>query len=623
MELTSLCMGCMEDRGHGAVCPHCGWVNGTYPESALHLPPGTILVDKYLLGRVLGQGGFGITYLAWDIYLDRKLAVKEFFPRDLCYRETGNIFVSIYSGTESSQYYYGLDKFLDEGKTLAKFDGHPNIVSVRDFFKANDTAYLAMNYLEGATLFHYLSAKGERISYSEALQIIMPVLDALRAVHEAGLLHRDISPDNIMITTKGRVVILDFGAARHAIGEKGKNYSVILKPGYAPEEQYRSNGLQGPWTDLYAVAATIYRSLTGHMPPESLDRLSDDTLIAPSAYGVSIPMAQEGAILKAMAVKAENRYQSVDQFQQALLASADQLDSVTTLQGIEEIASPVSPVLDRANQAQTTSGSGEHAHPVASGGTTPLSSSSRVITIGRASDNDLVLNDSTVSRHHARVFFQDGYWYIEDLNSTHGTFLNGFPVDGRSVLNPASEIGISVIKMHFSGNGLFSENGDCLANFDENQPLSNRVEQFAYNEAGRGADGHSSKRFNKPVLLAIAGFTLLLVIVFIVIISPGDRENRQIAVDDQNLSLETKAEHGTIEFPDGTYTGEIVNGKPEGYGVFIYKQAELSPSTRSPGANRQYEGYWLDGKKHGEGTMTYPEGLTKKGTWENDQLVSN
>ena len=607
MELRSLCMGCMEDRGHSAVCPHCGWVDGTYPESALHLPPGTVLVDKYLLGRVLGQGGFGITYLAWDIYLDRKLAVKEFFPRDLCYRETGNILVSIYPGTESSQYNYGLDKFLDEGKTLAKFDGHPNIVSVRDFFKANDTAYLAMNYLEGTTLFRYLSDKGERISFNKALQIIMPVLDALRAVHEAGLLHRDISPDNIMITTKGRVVILDFGAARHAIGEKGKNYSVILKPGYAPEEQYRSNGVQGPWTDLYAVAATIYRSLTGHMPPESLDRLSDDTLIAPSAYGVSIPVAQEGALLKALAVKAENRYQTVDHFQKALLTSADQLDTVTTMQGIEALASPGAPVIDEANQAQNA----------------PLSSASRVITIGRASDNDLVLNDSTVSRHHARIYFQDGYWYIEDLSSLHGTFLNGLPVAGRSVLNPASEIGISVIKLHFSGNGLFSESGDCLLNCNGNQSGSKRVEQPAFNGAGPSADGFSSKPFNKSMLLAIAGLALLLVIVFIVITSTGDRENRQVATGEQNSSLEALVEYGTIEFSDGTYTGEIINGKPEGYGVFIYKQAELSPSTRSPGTNRKYEGYWLDGKKHGEGTMTYPEGLTRIGTWENDQLVSN
>jgi hypothetical protein len=125
------------------------------------------------------------------------------------------------------------------------------------------------------------------------------------------------------------------------------------------------------------------------------------------------------------------------------------------------------------------------------------------------------------------------------------------------------------------------------------------------------------------VLIAIAGLALLLVMAFIVFILPGDRENRPVAADDQNSSLETLIEYGTVEFPDGTYTGEIKNGKPEGYGVFIYKQAELSPSTRSPGANRMYEGFWLDGKKHGEGTMTYPEGHTRKGTWENDQLVSN
>ena len=245
------------------------------------------------------------------------MAIKEYLPRQLATRGEGRTKVSVFTGEARQQYDYGLRKFLEEAQAVARFAHHPNVVSARDYFEANGTAYMVMEYVEGVTLKEYLAKKGGRISFEEAKGIMMPVMDALREVHQAGMLHRDISPDNIYITTSAQVKILDFGAARYFAGEQSKSLSVILKSGYAPEEQYRSSGKQGAWTDVYAVGATIYKALTGQTPPDALDRMAEDTLTPPSGLGVSIPPAAEQALLQALAVNAGRRFQTMAEFQQA------------------------------------------------------------------------------------------------------------------------------------------------------------------------------------------------------------------------------------------------------------------------------------------------------------------
>ncbi|SMP65186.1 serine/threonine protein kinase [Anoxynatronum buryatiense] len=313
-----VCRGCMRDRDEEIICPVCGWEHGAGPLSQMHLPPGTILQGKYLVGRALGQGGFGITYLARDLMLDVKLAIKEYLPQDLASRSHGRQEVSVHTESLGLHYHDGLERFLQEAKTLARFEGHPNIVSVRDFFKANETAYFVMSYIEGITLKEYVKEQGDRIPAEQAVMIMMPVLEALKEVHGAGILHRDISPDNIFMTAKGQIVLIDFGAARQAVKDKGRSMSIIMKPGFTPEEQYRSKGHQGPWTDLYALGATMYRAITGQMPPESLDRLAEDELIPPSAMGIAISQGTEAALLKAMAVMGKDRFQTAEDFQEAL-----------------------------------------------------------------------------------------------------------------------------------------------------------------------------------------------------------------------------------------------------------------------------------------------------------------
>lgn len=321
MDYNNLCLGCMKEKGTYIICPYCAYEEGTASESLQHLPPGTVLQGKYLIGRVLGQGGFGITYISWDMTLDLKLAIKEYFPLGIASRSSGEPSIEMPTGEFKEHYGFGLERYLNEAKTLARFSEHPNIVTVRDYFEANNTAYIVMSFIDGKTLEGYLKSAGGNIGYFQAHSIMMPVLDALKVMHEEGMLHRDVSPDNIIIGNDGRVVLIDFGAARQEMREKSKCFSVIIKAGYAPEEQYRSRGNQGPWTDIYAAGSTLYRSITGKIPPDAIDRVSEETLIPPSHLGIDISESSEKALLKALAVKAGDRHLTVEDFQKELLGT--------------------------------------------------------------------------------------------------------------------------------------------------------------------------------------------------------------------------------------------------------------------------------------------------------------
>lgn len=316
--LETLCMGCMMDKGTADACPHCGFLEPDPAPSRAHLPPRIVLRQRYLVGRVLGAGGFGVTYLGWDQILALRVAIKEFLPHHLATRGVDGRAVQIHSGEQSVEFAYGLEQFLNEARRLARFADHPGIAAVRDFFTANQTGYLVMNYLEGMTLQDYLARRGGRIPIAQALAILTPVMDTLREVHAAGLLHRDISPDNLFLPTGKPTKLIDFGAARAALTERSGTLSVIIKPGYAPEEQYRVRGQQGPWTDVYALGATFYHALTGERPPPALDRLYQDTLPPLAALGAIVPSALEPVLFKALAVRSEQRFQTVAEFQSAL-----------------------------------------------------------------------------------------------------------------------------------------------------------------------------------------------------------------------------------------------------------------------------------------------------------------
>ena len=290
--------------------------NEKYP---LALPQGTILAGQYVIEQVLGQGGFGITYKATDHKTGQSVAVKEFFPDSLATRTTVTT-VSAFSGARSESFAYGKGCFLQEAETLAQFIGNENIVRVFSYFEENGTAYFVMEFIEGKSLDQYIKECGGKLPYEEAEQILLPVIDALGAVHAKGIVHRDVTPDNIYITKDGTVKLLDFGAARYSLGDKSRSLDVVLKHGFAPKEQYTRRGKQGPFTDVYTLGASFYYAITGKRPPDSIDRMDEDELIPPSSM-VRIQPEKEDAILKAMSVQPAERYQTMGEFREALLAT--------------------------------------------------------------------------------------------------------------------------------------------------------------------------------------------------------------------------------------------------------------------------------------------------------------
>lgn len=328
-------------------CPHCGYnpaLNQQHFPQAL--PQGSILDGQYIVGRVLGQGGFGITYLAWDIKSKAKVAIKEFMPQALVCRDQNQRTLHAYSGYGQQDFALGLADFLSEAKTLAKFLGHPNVVAVRTYFEENNTAYFTMEYVSGRSLKAILEQSDGTLPWEETVTILSPIMNALHAVHQAGMIHRDVTPDNIFITHDKQVKLLDFGSARYSLGDRSQSLDVVLKAGYAPVEQYARRGRQGPFTDVYALSATFYATITGYLPPESLERTDVDKLVPISARGIAIPPAVENVILKGLSISASARFASMDAFSKALTqAIAGNYPTEATKPAPQPVAPPVAPPL--------------------------------------------------------------------------------------------------------------------------------------------------------------------------------------------------------------------------------------------------------------------------------------
>ena len=307
-------------------------------EENLHcLRKGTRLIGRYTIEGVLGQGGFGITYLGIDELHEKKVAIKEFFPqgivtRNIEYQDT----VTVTFVGEKDNYEKGKERFLKEARTMAKFSKDKGIVKALDFFEINNTAYIVMEYLEGVTLKQYLR-ENKRIAAEDLVELLVPLIEALDEIHSQGLIHRDISPDNIMVLPDGRIKLMDFGAARDYTEFGEKSLSIVLKPGYAPPEQYQTHGVQGPWTDIYALCATMYKCITGENPPDAIDRLVDDHLKKISAFGIPVLPQIEEAIIKGMSVAANDRYQNVGDFCEDLYGGYEE----RSVSGAEENQSQV------------------------------------------------------------------------------------------------------------------------------------------------------------------------------------------------------------------------------------------------------------------------------------------
>lgn len=281
------------------------------------LPQGAVIGGRYEIVQVISQGGFGITYKGYDSVLKTTVAIKEYYPSGIASRYHTQSTAVQAGGNENSRLFVeGKAKFLEEARVLAKFSDDPNIVSVRDFFEENNTAYIVMQYLDGESLNRYLDEKGP-LSFDEAFALMRPVMKSLENIHKSGLIHRDISPSNIIIDQNGMARLIDFGTAREISAAGEKSLSVMLKPGYAPPEQYNTHGVQGPWTDVYAICASIYKMITAQPPENALNRVMSDNLQPPSQLGAVISEDQEQMLLKGMAINEKERFQTMNDLENA------------------------------------------------------------------------------------------------------------------------------------------------------------------------------------------------------------------------------------------------------------------------------------------------------------------
>lgn len=312
VDIDKLCPGCMQHlKDSNTTCPHCG-----YPEKHLtvkdSLPVFSILAGKYLLGAPLGKGGFGITYIAMHLPDEKIVAIKEFFPANLAVRDTDNETVVPADDTKAVYYRTGMKSFSEEGRILYLLSDIEHIVHVTEQIQANNTTYLVMEYVPGISLKKYMKQQQKLFSEQETLTLMQPILSALQAMHQKGILHRDISPENLMLSPDNTLTLIDFGAARTFSRSDDDNLTVILKRGYAPEEQYHSNSRQGPWTDLYAVCAVMYQMLTGILPQEASARAEEDHLTPISRIeGLSLSPSTCAALEKGLQMDSMERYPDI------------------------------------------------------------------------------------------------------------------------------------------------------------------------------------------------------------------------------------------------------------------------------------------------------------------------
>lgn len=321
------CYGCMKIAEKGQKCKHCGSDERIINESH-QLAAGTMLQGKYLIGRVLGQGGFGITYIGLDVHLDTVVAVKEYYPASAVSRNTGiSSVVDSIGGTAKNIFEKNKERFVQEARTMVKLSGIEEIVQVRNFFQENNTAYIVMEYVEGVNLKQYVREQDGRLSGEEIFRIFLPLIRALEKVHKSGIVHRDISPENIMMLSDGRAKLIDFGAVRN-VGDVTVGYmptkstEAILKQGYAPPEQYQSRGKIGPWTDVYSLCATICYCLTGEIPLDAPERMLGGQQIQLCGSGIDIPREMENVILHGMELKISERILSMEELYTQLASIA-------------------------------------------------------------------------------------------------------------------------------------------------------------------------------------------------------------------------------------------------------------------------------------------------------------
>lgn len=410
MELRDLCTNCMMGSIERRICSFCGKpADWETDRPAIALPARYTLGGQYYLGKVIGYGGFGITYLAWDVNNNARVAVKELFPNKDVTREKNGCTVRVVFGQE--EYVDHIKKrFLEEAQSLYVFSAETDIINVYRLFEENHTAYYSMEYLDGMDLKTALKKNG-KMPWERLSAYMYMIIAALRALHEKNLIHRDISPDNIFLTRNGRAKLIDFGSLRSYNNPNG--LTTILKHNFAPYEQYRTNGNQGPWTDIYSLCVTMYYALSGVLPPKAPDRIMSDKTVLIKNYCPSLPDNVVQAIHKGMSIMPEDRYQTVDELAAQLFGAVRpnfvQGNAKRQSTPVQEVQYPVIIFQGTLNGKRWYLRRGE------------------AYVVGRDTSCNIQFPTTTpgISRRQCMIYMDEyNKVWCRDENSSYGTFLN-------------------------------------------------------------------------------------------------------------------------------------------------------------------------------------------------------
>lgn len=571
------CPHCMRElTGHrGGACPFCGFNAQKSPQPAEAMPRNTILNGKYLVGDVLGRGGFGITYIGFDLSLESRVAIKEYYPSGAAMRREGESELywsssyKFHSSREDAKNY-----FLKEARKMARVENIPSVVRVRETFLANETAYIVMDYVEGETLKARLRREGP-MTYTACYALLRPMMQDLCKIHRQGVIHRDISPDNIMIQRDGSVKLLDLGAAKDLNKHSDEVSVPVGKNGYSPMEQYLNNGSIGPWTDVYALCATIYYACYGVRVPQSLERLEQDTLRFDLPTREPIPPYVVGALRKGLAVRAADRTQSVD----ALLDQLEE-EQTTILRPARQTGTAPAPVpAAKPAKKPRPARSAAPARPAGKG---------KVIGIGAAAAVAVV----TVLCAALFAAKPDVVQVTRD----------GTPGAGvEAAASSEEQAAASAVSQASESAAPDKEDVDPEVDAASEEKVSSDL-----TESGEENAASSSAASSKPASSAAA--------------SKKDSQTKPVDDPGTTSNVETGPTEVTNEkvaaFGDsGSYTGQWKDGKPYGYGKW---------SNVENGKGYAYEGNWVDGKACGKGKYTYIRGnkisSVEEGEFKNDKL---
>ena len=517
------------------------------------LPAGTLVADRYEILEVIGQGGFGITYKAYDSVLDVPVAIKEYYPSGIASRYHEQSLDVQVGGSENRRLFEeGKKKFLEEARILARFSEDPNVVGVRNFFEDNQTVYIVMQYLQGESLKEYIEKNG-KISFDEAYRLLRPVMQSLGRIHAAGLIHRDISPSNLIRMRTGKVKLIDFGTAREYSTDGDKSLSIVLKPGYAPAEQYQTHGLQGPWTDVYALCASIYKLITEITPENSLNRMVNDEVRLPSECGAEISAAQEEVLMQGLAVRESDRIRSMEILEEKCEAASripDRQNDVTlpidderTVMGPSEAFTfendrPKVPSQMPAHEQQVSFGHTEKPVPERSNAASPLTQ--KAVDSGRSNAASPQIQEAVDSgRSNAASPLTQ-----EAVDSDRSNAFS--PQTQNAVDSGRSNVASPQIQEAVDSDRQF---GRAQAGKNEKAPAGRktRAEKKPSDPRGKASSRKGSRIGLKPVLLCILAAVCLFAFVFLRSNGTGGGEASDWLDGKQRVSFRSNDESLTIK----------------------------------------------------------------------------